>query len=144
MRFRTSLLRFGFCLGACLGVATCSPSALTETVALQRLRTHKSLPVAPEDLKVLGITEGETERIVKVDFAGDLANVKFRRFDQDWSPEQIETVGGSWLNLDTGFAMETDRQQEAAIGYLKSIAFGQAACAATWARGITPPVSWHS
>lgn len=92
----------GSCLVACLGVAACSPSALTETVALERLRTHKSLPVAPEDLKVLGITEGETERIVKVDFAGNVANVKFRKFDQGWSPEQIETVGGSWLNLDTG------------------------------------------
>ena len=139
MRFRTSLFAFGCCVVACAWVVGCSPSALTETVALDRLREHKSLHVAPEDVKVLGITDGETERIVKVDFGGNIANVKFRRFNQGWSPEQIETIGGSWLALDAGFTMETDKQQEAATSYLKSIALGQAAYAATCGKGFYAP-----
>lgn len=119
-----------------LALMGCSGNGLSDSAALERLRADKDLPIPAEDVKVVGITEGETERIVKVDFGGTIANVKFRRFDKGWSPEQMETAAGGWVDLATGFSMMTEGEQRAAISYLESLVSGQfaysAACGEGW------------
>lgn len=137
MRNNSFALTLG--VAACFCTLGCSSSALTEAVVLERLRAQENLPVPPAELKVLGITEGETERIVKVDFGGTPANIKFRRFDKGWSPEQFETVVGGWVDFRAGLAMQTEREQAAAIAYLKGIVSGQTTYAVACGGGFFAP-----
>lgn len=124
---------------ACVWAPACSGTGLTESDALERLRADTNLPVPAEDLKIVGITDGESERIVKVDFAGTVANVRFRRFDQRWTPEQFETIGGGWVGLSAGFAMLTDSDEKAANSYLRSLVSAQLTYASACGFGFYAP-----
>jgi hypothetical protein len=143
MNFRTDFFALVLAAAACACAIGCSNPSLTEAVVLDRLRAQENLPVPPEEVKVLGITDGETERIAKVDFGGTIANIKFRRFDKGWSPEQFETVAGGWVDLGTGLAMQaamqTESEQAAAAASLKGIASGQAAYSAVCGGGYYAP-----
>lgn len=132
-------LAFGLTVALGISAVGCSSSALTESVALEQLRADKNLPVRAEDLRIIGITDGETERVVKVDFGGTTANVKFRRFDKRWSPEQFETPTAGWVSLQTGFAMVTGAEEIAATETLKSLVSGQATYAASCGVGFYAP-----
>src|SRR3954471_13747802 len=114
----------------------CARSALTDATARERLAAMPDLPLPSGDLKILGIADGDAERIVKEDFGGTVANVKFRRFDKGWSPEQYETVDGRWVDLRVGLAAHSEIEARAAQSALEGLVSGQAAYAASCGGGF--------
>ncbi len=128
----------------------CRRTALSESDALEQIRAHESFTALREGIKVIGITEGDAERIVKIDHHGSVANVKFRRYNTGWVAEQIEAPRG-WVDhlwhvrieagdLQAGLDQLDDRiaqQLEAgAVSVLRAVQSGQAAYASSCGGGF--------
>jgi hypothetical protein len=130
-------------LAGLLGVAACSSSELTADHALEQLKALDDLPARPDRITISGITAGDTERIVKADFAGQPFNIKFRRFDTGWVPEQLELPTGGWMDVKAGFAaraaMVLESEQAAAQKHLRALASAQAAYSAGCGDGFYAP-----
>lgn len=128
-----------FALLACSAISGCSSSGLSDSTALEKLRTESYFPLTADDVRVVGISDGESERIVKATVGWLTMNVKFRHYDRGWLPEKVER-NGAWVDLKPGIAdvlIEVEREAyEDAIGSLRAIAAAQGAFASTCGSGF--------
>jgi len=85
-------------------------SGLSRDEALRGIKTHTTIR-ATDEISIDGISQGApNEAIVRATLLGRTTNLKFRRFDSEWTWEFVETKVGGWIPPEAA-VMESRRRQ---------------------------------
>jgi hypothetical protein len=99
--------------GLSMSIMACS-RGLTHDRATSVIVANKLIR-ATDDVSVEALSESSpTETIVRATIAGEAVNLKFRKFDQGWTWEFVETATGGWVAPDVAIGQIREKHRTSA------------------------------